>query len=339
MTRVYAIATASHLAKTAVLLESVARHHPDWQRFLLLADVTPETLRQCKTKLGPLATLLCCADLDLPEPDLMRRYYDVFEFCCAMKSFGMRHLGRDGEPVLYLDTDMLLLRPFTSLTAPPGGLCVTPHASTPMPRDGQGVSDRELGMSGFVNAGIILAGAHSADSMPAVWLQRHVTAHCFNAPNLGMFVDQSWVSQMATFFPNLVTQCSDPGMNLGHWNLHERPLKTDADGTIRLASGVPLTLVHFSGYPGQGGRLSRYSARRYDEETEAAVASLRRAYEALLEDASRRWPGYSADLSFGTGSIEKRMLMARTHWQDPELPLPETRAQRLRRLRRRYLRF
>jgi hypothetical protein len=320
MTRLLTIATSSHVPMAAVLLESAARHHPDWERFLLLADLTPDALKARQAEgLGKVASLLCCADLGVPELDRMRRLYDALEFCCALKIFGLDHLQRDGAAALFLDSDMLIRAPLEGLRVEPGKYILTPHSRTPMPKDGCGPDDRELCMAGFANGGVLAAGPGSNSSAAAHWLRYHLRAHCFQAPGLGMYSDQLWLAQMCAYFPDTVSLCDDPAINAAYWNLHERPL-TLRSGAVTLASGRPLALFHFSGFPGEG-RISRLSGRRFDDGTERALLELSHEYGAHLDEARRSWRPYRGDLGFASGPVEQRIAAAQAEWQDPELRL------------------
>jgi hypothetical protein len=320
--RLLTIATASHLPMAAALLDSAAHHHPQWQRFLLLADVTPAALREReKEGLGALGRLLCCDDLDVPELQIMRGYYDALEFCCALKIFALSHLQREGGAALFLDSDMLVLSRLDPLLETRGALTVTPHTRTPMPADGHSPDDREFCYSGFINGGVILSASGGDRSPAAAWLKRHMRAHCFQAPGYGMFSDQLWLSLMSFYFPEAVAVCDERSINVAYWNLHERPLRA-ANGALVLESGSPLALFHFSGFTGEG-QLSRHSARRFDETTEAALATLTADYARRLNEARARWPAYRGDLGFASDPLEKRIALARAHWQDSELSLPE----------------
>ena len=320
--RLLTIATSSHLPLAALLLQSVAQVHPDWQRFLLLADVTRAGLRQReKEGMGVLGELLCCADLGIADLDIMRRYYDALEFCCALKIYGLTHLLQEGDSALFLDSDMLILDRLDSIVPPAGKFLVTPHARLPMPQDGHGPDDRELCMSGFINGGVLGAGAGSDKTAAALWLRGHMRAHCFQAPGYGMYSDQLWLQSMTGYFPETVSVCRDPAINAAYWNLHERRLSA-GEGAVRLQSGAPLALFHFSGYPGDG-QISRLSARRFDKDTEAALAALSARYGSLLDEARRRFRPYQGDLGFASAPLEQRIAMAQAEWNDPELILPQ----------------
>ncbi|MEO8482226.1 MAG: polysaccharide pyruvyl transferase family protein [Acidobacteriota bacterium] len=182
--------------------------------------------------------------------------YDVTELSTAVKPALLTYLLKEGAPaVLYFDPDIEIFGSIAELAAQAAatGIVLTPHALSPIPDDGFGVTDIAVLSAGVFNLGFIGVGRQS-DAFLAWWAGR-LRRHCLSDLANGMFVDQRWLDYVPGMFPHVIVR--DPGCNVAYWNLHERDLASSLDGIT--VNGAPLRFFHFSGFDAQTpGLLSRH---------------------------------------------------------------------------------
>jgi hypothetical protein len=80
---------------------------------------------------------------------------------------------------------------------------------------------------------------------------------------------------------------------------------------------VPALLFHFSGFSvSSGNRLTRFSNRKFEENTESVLAKLISRYEAMILEEQRKLAtaGIKGDLEFCSDSLNKRMRCAQRSW-------------------------
>ena len=129
----------------------------------------------------------------------------------------------------------------------------------------------------------------------------------FNEPSVGLFVDQKWIDLAPSYFDG-VKIFKHPGCNTAYWNIHERRIIQEQDGSYGVEnSGAVHELIffHFSGInPLNVQPISKYQ-NRYSLETRPDLAPLFVQYARMLLDngfnSYRAVPyGFAA---FSNGSI------------------------------------
>jgi glycosyltransferase involved in cell wall biosynthesis len=236
------IAACNSLRSVVLLAESFREHHPDIPMRVLLIDAPPAY----ETRDLPFEVILP-ADLPL-DPDefgRMATYYDVTEFSNALKPTLIRELLGSFSAVVYLNPDIEVFAGLTDLfeLAVQHGIALTPHVMKPIPRDGLGVAEETILLSGQFNLGFIGVGA---SGMPFVdyWEERTRRLSLIDHAS-GYFTDQRWVDAVPSLFEHTIVR--DPGCNVAYWNLHERALAHDGDQGWQV-DGTPLRFFHFSGH-------------------------------------------------------------------------------------------
>jgi glycosyltransferase involved in cell wall biosynthesis len=284
------IAARNYLAHVRVLADSFVHHHPGATFTALVVDA------ECRDEVDLLGPYRCCTildiGLDVATVHEMATIYDVTEFATAVKPTLLRHLlSALGEPVLYLDPDIMFFAPISDAEALMGerGILLTPHVLKPFPRDGYDLAERVVLAAGMFNLGFIGVTPSSFDFLEW-WEERTRFDACID-PGAAMFTDQRWVDFVPTLFDAAI--CRDPGWNVAYWNLHERPLALTADDTL-LAGGAPLRFFHFSGFePKRLHLLSKHQGNtpRALLSTSPLVASMTVEYAERLRRAG--WERYS----------------------------------------------
>jgi len=238
------VVARNYLPAARVLARSYTEHHPGHEFVIAVIDEDPPE------RFG------------IDEQDFLRMAtaYNVTELATAVKPYLLRELRKNAEVVIYLDPDITVYAPMPELAelARAHQLVLTPHFTTPMPRDGFEPDEAVIMGTGVFNLGFIATGPGSEPFLD-FWAER-LRHDAIVAPERQLFTDQRWVDQVPALFGHTVLR--DPGFNVAYWNLHERSLSRSDDGTV-YADGSRLRFFHFSGYrPEKPWLLSFHCARK-----------------------------------------------------------------------------
>lgn len=287
----FTIVARNYVSYALVLQNSVLSFYPDAKFTIVIADAALE--QEALDRMRTIADtrqlqLLSVTAIKLRNLSDMIMRYDVMEFATAIKPFIFKHLLKrsEGAPVIYLDPDILVtarLTPVLEALDSGADAVVTPHFLKPPPVDGCSPSIDDILSTGHFNLGFAaFANTDSAWAFLDWWAER-CAVDCFSAPERGLFVDQKFVDQAPELIDNLII-LNDPGCNVAYWNLHERVLKRNPDGSIT-ADGVPLCFFHFSGIvPSRPKKLSKYQNRYRLRELGDVGVQLFRTYCGLLAE-------------------------------------------------------
>lgn len=216
------VVTQDRLAAAGVLAESYRTHHPGHEFVVLVADgdTVADDLGLDPDEYFRLVTCHDAADLaDLLRPLLVTTLLDRFDV------------------VVLLDPDIEVHAPFGDVTrqAAEHGLVASAALFAPLPQDGLEPEDVPGVFDGFLAAG------RTARPFLAHW-----AGHARRRSPGRTGPDQRWPELAAGLFDLHVIR--DPGLAVGYWNLHERPLAGDPP----TAAGQPLRFFAFRGFdPGR----------------------------------------------------------------------------------------
>jgi len=248
------VATHTFRAHVAVLAASLRSVHPDARLHVLWIDGDGPDPRSRDDVIDLTPAAVGLADDAFHRLALV---YDAFELSCALKPHLLRGLlDRGFDVACYLDSDLWVLAPLGEVgaRARESGLALTPHVLDPLPDDNLRPGERDLLVAGAYNAGVIATTRRDFIE----WLAARTALDCLLDLAEGLHVDQRWIELAAPRYE--ATTLRDPGLNVGHWNVHERDLSIAAGGTY-LARGLPLRCFHFSGFsPHEPRVLSRHTA-------------------------------------------------------------------------------
>lgn len=241
-TAFFTICARNFLAYARNLHTQLRRHHPDCDFYVFLSDESGGFDHDSlEFPFVPIEAL------NIDKIEDMKWYYNITEFCTALKPFAFSYLfSRDYDRVVYFDPDILVLSPLKELfqTFDEGASCVlTPHLTAARPA-GE-IDDLRLLQLGTFNLGFCGLQKTEETLELVSWWGWRLRTHSLIDLEHGLFVDQKW----ADLFPSFVAEFRSlrhPGYNLAYWNLHQRRVATD--GTSYLANGLPLRFVHFSGF-------------------------------------------------------------------------------------------
>jgi hypothetical protein len=290
---VFTSAAGNYLPKVKVLFDSLAVHHPEWQRHLLLVEDWPQ--EQCEG-VALDGELHQPRDLDIPDWRPWAFCHSMVELCTAVKPFMLKQLlaREDCDAVVYLDPDICVFSVLSDVVAAlkNHAILLTPHQSTPE-QTLSGVMANELTSlrHGTYNLGFIaVSTADDGKAFAQWWCQRAYRFNRDDVPN-GLFTDQRWMDLVPGMFGG-VGIMRQAHLNVASWNAHQRDLTWGAGGQV-LAAGAPLGFYHFTGLDSG----NHDAAMLYAGQPDGVQADLVQNYREALAESDRHYP-YNA-WSFG----------------------------------------
>ena len=267
-----------HFART--LMQSVARHHPEAQRYCVIVDRDMSHAQA----LGDEFLALDLDTLKLPDGDDFLFQYTILELNTAVKPWALQYLMAQGhQRVVYIDPDIVLYRPLSEALAlldGGGEIVFTPHLLAPV-SDALQPSELDIRRAGTYNLGFCALGASAETRSFLIWWQGKLRRDCIVAHDRGIFVDQSWMDLVPGLFPR-VCVLRHPGYNVAYWNLAQRPLVRNGD-TV-LVGGEPLAFFHYSGLdPSAPQPVSKHQNRFTLDTLPGVAAELIKEYCRRIE--------------------------------------------------------
>lgn len=262
---VLTIATVDHTPQAVATLRSARRHGMHSSFHLFAVDATVDAIADLRRLLGNDAAWICVFgpnDLGPERAGFLAVFnqYNALELCCLAKYVGISHVLRDpsaGEVCIFADADTLFLGDVREPVEAMGECAVllTPHYIGPS----SDTLEHDTMMHGWINAGFLACLRSHPDTRRVLdWLISRISRRGFAAPQYGLYCDQTWLSAMPVLFHDLTCVSRHRGLNVGYWNLSERPLARSEK--VILAGDSPLVLFHFSGFDWtRSKRLSKHS--------------------------------------------------------------------------------
>lgn len=270
-TAVVTIVSNNYLHYARTLMQSVARQHPEAERYCVIVD----------RDMAPAAALadefeaIALPELGLPFGDDFYFQYTILELNTAVKPWALEHLLERGHSeVLYIDPDISLYRPLEEVMkhlSSGASIVLTPHMLAPYDDD-RSPTEASIRMAGTYNLGFCAIAERLETRAFLRWWQGKLSRDCVvDMPN-GVFVDQSWIDLVPGLFDN-VRILRHPGYNVAYWNLAQRSF-TQGEGGL-LVNGEPLVFFHYSGIDPQNPQtVSKHQDRHNLDSVGAIVRSL-----------------------------------------------------------------
>jgi hypothetical protein len=278
------IITKSYLAYARTLAKSIAVHHPELALYVLLADRVDGYF---DPDLEPFKIIYL---EDLSNQDTIQQmcfYYTAFELCCALRGHLHEYMWEktSAQSWLFLDSDIMVFQSLDSIfeQLQTGSILLTPHCTKPVSEEYISPHETTIIQVGLYNAGFLGIRRTEEARQFIIWFKSRLKKYGLNDLSRGQFVDQIWLSIVPLYFQNAAL-CSEPGANLGHWNLFERELTRNEAGVI-CANGQPVIFVHYSGWELENWeQVSKY-APMYKDKTPPLWGELAEVYrKSLLEN-------------------------------------------------------
>ena len=293
-------------------MASLAQVHPDWDRYVLLADKNGGDF---DPNVEPFVTI------EIEHLDIQSKYqlifqYTVLEMSTAAKPWLLSRLFSDRyDRVVYFDPDILVYTPLAEVEKAwsLGALAVlTPHLTGRL-LDDKYPGERDILLSGTYNLGFIALARHRAlEPFLAYWREKSLASFAVDI-KAGLFTDQKWIDPVPGMFPD-VHIVRHEGYNVAYWNLPHRSVTRHLDHFE--VNGQPLVFFHFSGLnPQQPESLSKHQNRLMLDDIGDGADVVRQYCDLVREaghDACRGWP-YAFDLfDDGTFVLPEMRLWYRT---------------------------
>jgi glycosyltransferase involved in cell wall biosynthesis/SAM-dependent methyltransferase len=286
------IIARNYVAHARVLAESFREHHPEGTCSVLVID-DPKGFIDPQDEPFELLTI---DEIGLPDAARMAASYDVMELSTAVKPWLLRHLlDRPGvDSVAYLDPDIQVFASLEEIfhRAREHDVVLTPHFTSPLPRDGGKPSEEDILVAGSYNLGFIALGTGDTARALLDWWSERLEKDCVNEPERGRFVDQRWIDLAPGLWPG-IDVIRDTTFNIAYWNLPTRTLEDGDDGGYRV-DGEPLRFFHFSGFdPRSTTTLSKHQTRIRVSDDPALTRICAEYAERLLEhgfEQANDWP-------------------------------------------------
>lgn len=257
----FTISSWNYLPYSRTLAASLARHHPDFTRILVIADTSREGIEA--DAFPEFDSHVYFEELNLPDPRSFSFRYDVMELNTAIKPTVFRRLFAEGyDRVIYLDPDIFAYRRFDEIIEAfdnGASSILTPHALEPN-LHAESPNDLTFMRAGIYNLGFLALTNTAKTSALLEWWETRLRTECVsNRIGDGIFVDQKFMDLWPAYCPDTHI-LRDPAYNVAYWNLDSRTIAR-ADGRYEI-NGSPLAFFHFSGItPGDRSVLSKHQQR------------------------------------------------------------------------------
>jgi len=243
------IVTRNYLAFARALMRQCARHEPDADRFVIIADRLPAG--EAADVSG--AEVVYGDELGIDRWPRYAFQYTPFELTCALKphAIGLLMNGRGYGEIVYLDADMGLYGPLAPVweALEKDSIVLTPHLHKPMPDGGLQPYESLFAFAGTFNGGVCAVRDTDVGRAFTDWWKSMLKKFCIDDLHAGVFVDQRWLCLVPGLFPD-VCVLRHAGVNAGHWSLLQSAWECRPTGAVSTSDvwvdGDPLLLFHFS---------------------------------------------------------------------------------------------
>ena len=294
----YSICSNDYLPYALSLGKSFISHHPSYQFYIFLIDENIESY-----SINESIHIMSADSYRSVDAEIMRKQYNNFELCCALKPLIADKLFKEKKEIdilFYLDTDILVFNSFFEAEELllSNDIIITPHIVSPIGEDDMFPNEHVILTAGLYNAGFFgLRRSINTDDF-LQWWQKRLFKYCYNDTKKGYFVDQIWLNYVPLFFKS-VAILNHPGYNIAYWNLHERKIENTGNA-YKINKTYPLVFYHFSGYDPYNENLLSKHQNRYTFEKMPVLKELATQYkseliknnlpkENELSDNKKRW--------------------------------------------------
>ena len=314
---VFTIIAKNYLPYARVLMHSIAEHHPEWQRFVILVD----HVDGCFNPEAESFEIVPSRTLPIPQIRWFQFKYSVLELSTAVKPYAFKYLFNTYtfDQIVYLDPDIRVYSPLKRVVEALGSanIVLTPHLTRSL-KDDKHPTEINILQSGAYNLGFIGIAKSRDTDLFLTWWQDKLYDHCVVDLARGLFVDQKWIDLVPGMFDG-VAVVRDAGYNVAYWNLCHRPISHSSVGYE--VEGSPLSFFHFSGYDAnQPEVLSRHQDRHQIRNLPEATQEIFRSYRDELLSAGysicQQWPYTFATFQNG---IRIPDMCRPSHHEAPEL--------------------
>jgi lipopolysaccharide biosynthesis glycosyltransferase len=291
MTIVFTLCSKNYLAQATTLYDSFKKYNPDIFFSIGLVDKLneAEALQMKNYEITDLETV------DSEAIRSMFNRYNIIELNTAVKPYYIDYFFKkyNAEKVIYFDPDILITHSISHLTEKLDtcSYILTPHFCTPI-YDDRMLTEQITLQTGTFNLGFFAVKNDDTGKALINWLSRKLYDECIMDFSRGYFVDQKWMNLSICHFDNFFID-KHPGLNMAHWNLHERNLSLNEKGEYIVNNKFPLIFFHFSSFkPEKPGVIADWQ-NRFTFESRPDIQPLFSDYISRLKEHQyetiRKW--------------------------------------------------
>jgi hypothetical protein len=252
------ICPRSHLHEALTTADSFLSYNKTSDFIILVTDQTDFTELQ---EFYPSITFKSIDFLDFKILSEMFDIYSELELAYALTPFAIRYLLEQSyEQVLFLKLETLVLEDLNPLFIELNlkSAIVTPHLLFPNISDVNINQEVDVLVAGVYNAGIVGFRNTTEALVFLNWWGQKTKSQCFRDISNGLHFEQRWLDFITSYIVDLGV-VRNAGVNVAHWNLHERKLKI-VNGML-YAGGDKCLVFRFSGYDeNNSANLSRHKS-------------------------------------------------------------------------------
>ena len=252
------ICPRSHLHEALTTADSFLSYNKTSDFIILVTDQTDFTELQ---EFYPSITFKSIDFLDFKILSEMFDIYSELELAYALTPFAIRYLLEQSyEQVLFLKLETLVLEDLNPLFIELNlkSAIVTPHLLFPNISDVNINQEVDVLLAGVYNAGIVGFRNTTEALVFLNWWGQKTKSQCFRDISNGLHFEQRWLDFITSYIVDLGV-VRNAGVNVAHWNLHERKLKI-VNGML-YAGGDKCLVFRFSGYDeNNSANLSRHKS-------------------------------------------------------------------------------
>lgn len=310
-------AAVNYLPKVRKLMDSVRRHHPEFETVLALADERGDAIDFYSE---PLDRVIALDELDIADRRRWTYYHTIVELATAIKPYVLKALlaEPDVDRVIYFDPDMVLFSRLDDMlqALDESNLVLTPHLTRPE-TSMEGVRDNEISAlkHGVYNLGFLGVRPTPEGLRFADWWAQRIHHFCVADIPGGLFTDQRWIDLVPAFFDG-VGILKSPRFNVATWNIPTRKVAGDLDAGFTV-DGQPLGFYHFTGFDSGAHRAM---AAKYAQDNPSVAALIQWYAEETRFDgdepaAAVPWAYGSYDNGQPIPAAHRRLYRARPDLQ------------------------
>lgn len=250
------ISPIRHLHEALTTADSFLEHNKNVDYVILVTDQKDFTEIQ---KIYPSIIFKSTDVLDSEIVREMIKIYSDLEFAYAITPFVIEHLlAQSYDRVLFLKLETLVLGELNPLfiELSLNSAIVTPHLLFPDVSIANISQEVDVLVAGVFNAGIV-GFRNTVEALAYLnWWKQKTKSQCFRDITDGLHFEQRWLD----FIPSFVFKLGvvrNAGVNVAHWNLHERKLQM-VNGFLYAGEDQCL-IFRFSGFDeNNSANLSRH---------------------------------------------------------------------------------
>jgi hypothetical protein len=252
------ICPRSHLHEALTTADSFLSYNKTSDFIILVTDQIDFTELQ---EFYPSITFKSIDFLDFKILSEMFDIYSELELAYALTPFAIRYLLEQSyEQVLFLKLETLVLEDLNPLFIELNfkSAIVTPHLLFPNISDVNINQEVDVLLAGVYNSGIVGFRNTTEALVFLNWWGQKTKSQCFRDISNGLHFEQRWLDFITSYIVDLGV-VRNAGVNVAHWNLHERKLKI-VNGML-YAGGDKCLVFRFSGYDeNNSANLSRHKS-------------------------------------------------------------------------------